>query len=581
MRMSSNYKKPLKRQLTIVFLGVLLFLLSRKTAIAQNSIETLSFQHIEKGMSQTSASFITEDSYGFLWVGTHNGLNKYDGKNFKIFKKTLDDKTGLTNGYIEEIYEDNNKQLYIATAQGLSTFDRELDIVKPYSFIGEGKKLKVKHFHSILKSSNSLWLGETNSLFKYHITTGETKEFKYRGANNAILNNNYFAKIAQIDDNRKLLVTDHTISVLDNQLQILSKKHETSRIIYVLQKDKTNFLIGLKNGELIELKVKKDHSLHIERKLICKGYSILSIAIADNGDYWLGTENDGLYIYSKTNKTILNKRKNNKNPEGIPRNSIWYLYNDSKGIMWLGAYRKGLSFYDKNYYKFKHIKNEPFNPSSLNSNNVNSFVEDKKNNIWIGTDGGGLNYWDRKSNTFTKYNLDLNNLGTNAILSLLQDQEGKIWVGSWGKGITILNPKNKKFSLWNKENSFLLSNNIYELMIDRKGRIWIATFHGGLQVYDPKTKKHKNIDIIGKFRYSTVETISSLLEDKNGNIWVGTQLSGLYKLKEEEENWTYSSYNILEDKQVLNNNFINTIVENRNGTIWVGTHNTTQRTKKP
>ncbi|WP_415843280.1 ATP-binding protein, partial [Zobellia roscoffensis] len=177
----------------------------------------------------------------------------------------------------------------------------------------------------------------------------------------------------------------------------------------------------------------------------------------------------------------------------------------------------------------------------------------------------------RVSNSFIKYSLDNKNLNTNVVLSLLQDKKNQIWLGSWGKGITVFNTENKNYEVLTKENSFLLSNNVFNLMMDSKDRIWIATFHGGLQVYNPETKTHKNIDLKNNITNTKVSTITTITEDKRGNVWVGTQISGLFKLVERNEEWQYTSYNTLENEHIISNDFINAIIEDNEGVLWVGT----------
>ncbi|QWX85507.1 GHKL domain-containing protein [Cellulophaga sp. HaHaR_3_176] len=563
----------LSKQFAALVLYTSLLLLCCKLTFAQQNQTSLSFQHLPGGLSQSSANVIYEDSFGYLWIGTRNGLNKYDGKNFRIYEQALDNKTGLTNGYIEDIYEDDDRQLYIGTVQGLNVYHRDMDILKPYPFIGEGKKIALEHFYSVVKSTDFLWLGTTSSLFRYHITTGNIKEFKYQEATSNVEKSNYFVKIVKLDSEKTVVIIDKDIWLLNNELQVLSKLHENQRIRSVIQQSSSTFLIGLHNGELIELKIKNDNSLNVERKNICNGYPILSLAIANNGDYWIGSENDGLFIYSKSTKQLSNLKYDNTNNNSISSNSIWSIYN-SKGIMWLAPYRKGLSFYDPIYHKFKHIKNHPFDSQSLNNNNINCYIEDINNNtdhLWIGTDGGGLSYWDRTTNTFEKYSLDHKNLNANVVISILQDKKNKLWLGSWGKGITIFNLKNKNYEVLTKENSFLLSDNVFNLKMDSKGRIWIATFYGGLQLYDPETKTHKNINLKNTINNTKVSTITNISEDTKGNIWVGTQISGLYKLVETNDEWQFKSYNSQENEHFISNDFINAIVEDSKGTLWVGT----------
>lgn len=556
---------------TLLFIVLLLLLISSSNTIySQELNENLSFQHIESGMSQSSATEIFEDSFGFLWIGTQNGLNNYDGKDFQIYEKSQDGITGLTNGQIEDLYEDDENELHIATAKGLNTYNRKLDKVKPYPFIGEGESIKSKHFMTLVKSSGFLWLGTRNGLYRYNTTSGETKKLYFQAKQENLLTKNNIVKVAKLNNNKILLVTNVGLYILNNELQILAETSEDHIIRHVLQLNENNFLIGLENGELLEVEVAKNNTLNIQRTNITNGYVILSIATDINNNYWLGSENGGLFIYSKLTGEITNLKTNNKKANSISSNSIWSLHKNKQGTMWMGPFKKGISFYDSDYYKFNHIKNDPFNSLSLSNNNTNCFIEDEKENLWIGTDGGGLNYWDRASNSFEQYNLDNNKFNSNVVLSLIKDSKGKLWVGSWDKGLTIFDTATKKYEVLTTENSFLLSNHVMDIVEDNKGQIWIVSLFGGLQVYNPKTKTHKNIDLRYKKNEAPITATSQILQDKKGNIWVGTQTSGVYKLNEANGSWSYSHYSNLENEKTISSNYINTIIQDSKETIWIG-----------
>lgn len=539
----------------------------------QEPKENLSFQHIRNGLSQTSVTEILEDSNGFLWFGTQNGVYKYNGTDFQLFGKMEDSLNGLTNGYIEHIYQDEDDFIYFGSTIGLNIYDRKLDIIKPYHFKNKAKEFQSKFFTTIEKHKNVLLLGTNNyGLYGYNTATGDIKQFDLRQLKKGKGNKNHVIKGTALDDEKILMITQNAIHIIDENFNIITKYFENQIIRSTLKIENNNYLIGLENGEVLNLKISKKNKLNIKRIPISIGYAILSMTQDKNGAIWLGSENNGLFIYSLSNDSLTRLTADNQNPTSINNNSIWALYKTKNGVIWLGAFKKGISFYDADYHKFKNIKNEPFNTKSLSHDIVNSFSEDEKGNLWIGTDGG-LNYWDRTLNSFEDYSLKNGTLNSDVILNILQEGENKLWLGSWNKGITIFNTKNKTYEVWNSENSFLLSNHIMDMLKDRKGRIWILTFWGGIQLYNPQNKTHKTIDIpYNNNGFLPSKNSRKLYEDSFGNIWVGTQNSGVIKLTEKQNgDWSTRQFTNHLYKGNLSNNYINSITEDNNGNLLIST----------
>ncbi|MER3374843.1 MAG: two-component regulator propeller domain-containing protein [Allomuricauda sp.] len=523
-------------------------------------------------MSQSSATVLFEDSYGFIWVGTPNGLNKYDGTDFEIFEESLNGKSGLTNGRINTIYEDGD-ELFIGTNHGVNVFDREMHHIHPFEFRNMGKGIESKSFHSIAKTNDTLWLGTySEGLYRYDMGSGEVKnlliENEIKVEN---YNKNYIVKIIPLDDDRLLVISRSNIFVISKTMEILAEIEVDTYITAVTESDKKTFLLGTKNGSLIELSVSTTSGLQTKRKEIAPGFTILSIAKYVDGSIWMGTENNGLFIYDGTNENIRHLKYSLTRPNSISSNSIWSLLTTRNGVLWMAPFKNGLSFYDPEYIKFKHIGTNPFNPQSLNNKLVNCFSEDTNGNIWIGTDGGGLNLWNRSADTFEHFSLDNSNFGSNVVMSLLQTEEEELWAGTWSNGITVFNTRNKTFKVWNTNNSFLKSNNVSDLLKDKKGRIWIISLFEGVQLYDPKTNEHKDVVLKSRFDGAEINSLHTIFEDRNGHIWIGTQTSGLFKLTERDGSWTSAHYYKNQDENSLSNDFVNTIVQDDDGVIWVGT----------
>ncbi|MEM8566488.1 MAG: two-component regulator propeller domain-containing protein, partial [Bacteroidota bacterium] len=535
--------------------------------------DSITFHHIEMEMSESSATQIFEDSYGFLWVGTPNGLNRFDGTSFQVYEKSSDGITGLTDGYIECIYEDDDLQLFIGSNRGLNIYDRSLNIIKRYPFKMEGKVLQSQYIGAIAKSKDFLWIGtERMGVYRYDTKSGETENLTFEQIHEDGPNNNYIVEIFPLLDNRIVIVTQVQIYVIDENLNILGTAPNTIDVSSALQQNKTDFWVGLHNGQLVEVNITVDNQIKMNFITVNPGYTILSLEADNNGNIWVGSENDGLSIYSKETQKLAHLRSDIKKPKSITSNSIWSLHKAKNGVMWVGPFKQGLSFYDPDYYKFTHIKKDPFNNQTLSNNIVNCFAEEANGNLWIGTDGGGLNYWDRNNNTFKSYALDEGNLNSNVVLCLFQDDRNRLWTGTWAKGLTFFDPETETYTHWKKENSFLGSNNVLDIIQDQKGRVWIATLFGGLHVYYPATNKHRHFRLESEIDGSEVITMARLLEDKSGNVWVGTQTAGLFRIFENGSNsWSTQHYHSLDTIRGLSNDFINTIIEDEQGTIWIGT----------
>ena len=523
-------------------------------------------------MSQSSATILYEDNYGFMWAGTQNGLNKYDGTDFEIFEQSLDGKTGLTDAYIQSLYEDDS-YMYIGTGQGLSIYDHTLKQVRPYNFNKSAKEIDSKIICSIAKTENTLWLGTyAHGLYAYQTETGKLRQFL---ANEELVikrnSNNHIIKVAALSGGRLLVVSSLTIYVIDENLNILNHTPINANAICVSQFDTTNFAIGTDDGSVIELNVSPSSKITVKSTTISPGFNILCLAKSENNTIWVGTENNGIFIYEKASEKIKHLRYSSARPESIPSNSIWSLLSARNGVMWMAPFRNGLSFYDSKYYKFKQFNTDPFDSASLNNRLVNCFEEDSTGNIWIGTDGGGLNFWDRSTNTFDHFWLENKNFGTNVILSLLQASENELWAGSWGNGITVFNMQDKTFYQKNTKNSFLKSDYISDLMLDKDGNIWIINFYGGVQVYSPITDSYTDITLESAYDGSKISSAYTILQDNAGNIWIGSLGVGLFRLQEVNGDYKVDHFHNIDGNGTLSNNFVNTIAQDEWGTIWVGT----------
>lgn len=560
----------MKQFLSAIFVSLILTL-----AVAQQPttlINDFSLQHIKDGMSQSSATQLLEDSHGFLWIGTPNGLNKYDGTDFQVFEKSLDGKTGLTDGYIEKLYEDDEGLLYIGTNQGLNIYDRNLNVVTPYPFKPEAQFLQSKYFGAIARKDNYLWLGtDSGGVFRYNMESGMTRQIIFDEITKGGPSNHYIVEVFPVEDDKLLMITQASIYLINNDLQIITQIPGLQDLSAAIVAENGDYLIGTHQGELLKLQLQDDYSFATEKITLSPGHRMMSLTEDWQGNIWLGSENNGLFIYSPKTGGVQHIRATETEPNSIAHNSIWSLYRAKNGVVWMGPFKNGLSFYDTEYLKFKTKKKNPYGSNSLSHNIVNCFKEDEMGNLWIGTDGGGLNYWDRANNHFEHFSRANGTLHSDVVLSLFEDDQQRLWVGSWANGLAIFDPKTQKFETWTKENSFLGSNNVIDIHQDKKGRIWIVTLFGGVHVYYPDTKQYRHVSVRSEKDGSEVPTVARLLEDDMGQIWIGTQTMGLFRLVEQDNKWIPVHYYNAHEERSISNDFINTLAQDSKGRIWVGT----------
>ncbi|WP_080318323.1 ligand-binding sensor domain-containing protein [Croceivirga radicis] len=539
--------------------------------LGQATKDSIVFHPIGGKAFQGSSTQIYQDSNGFMWIGTTNGIYKYDGGNFKLFDATIDGKVGLTDGYIKCFIEDDKQNLIIGTLFGLNIYDRKLDVVKPYTFKETAQFLQSKYINALFQKEEQLWIGTfRNGLYRLNTETGNITKITLPNPKKSVDVGIYGIHEHQNSNKYIVVASGAVYSVNKDKGDLVFETNEYIQKSF-LTPDGNTLVLGTRSGKLLLLDLHANRNLNAKEVAITPNHTILSLATDRYGNIWCGTENKGVVIYHPKTGTTSRYINDLTKPYALQGNSIWSLYYTKDNTMWLGIFKNGLSVYDSNYFKFEHVKANPFKQDLLNNNKINCFYEDQTGNVYIGTDGGGLNYWDRQTNTYTHYNLDNNNFYTNVVLSILPDGHGNLLIGSWANGLGIFNLETKKFRVLTKENSFLDSNHIFDMTKDKKGRIWIPTFYGGLHWYNPVTNASGTIPLKSNKGIGDANSISRVLTATDGTIWVGTQNTGLYKIIEAEDgNWIIKQFQKGGDNS-LTNDFINSIYQDRDSTIWVGT----------
>ncbi|PWK22349.1 signal transduction histidine kinase [Arcicella aurantiaca] len=580
------------------FLSIILLISSVTGGFAQafDAFQNIKFEHISEGLSQSTVTCILQDKKGFLWFGTRNGLNRYDGVKFTTFENILSDSTSISHNYITTLFEDTKGNLWVGTMEGgLNLFDKENETFKRFKSTPQGGHISHNNITCIYEDyRHKLWIGTENGLNYYVPEKQDFVYFKYINKNAKSLSNNNISAIFEDEQfNLWLGTKGGGLKRFDQKNQKLisylndghNPKSISNNVINTVFKDsKKQIWVGTQNGlnRLVQIPngIYFEHYQHEKLDPNSLGNNVIVCLSEDLlGRIWIGTQLNGLYIYDQTKQIFSNLYPDPLQPYSISSNSVWSVYRDKTGAMWLGVRNRGLNKWDFHQKQFKHYNVSIAGNQKLTNNDVTCFEEDQLGNLWIGTDGGGLRYFDKKTNQYTHYFYnpkDKNSLGSNAVISLHTDKQQRLWVGTWGGGLNLFNAQTRTFKHYLHTDSKgvnMKGKNVYAMYEDSFGNFWVGTYYDGLNLYDPTTDSFKQFlnepntpNSLGS------NLISVIFEDSRKNLWIGTNGGGLDKLNRKNGNFSFTHHKFEGNKSgQIGSNLINTITEDSKHNLWVGT----------
>jgi ligand-binding sensor domain-containing protein/AraC-like DNA-binding protein len=494
--------------------------------------QSLKFKHIslEKGLSQSSITCILKDSRGFMWFGSEDGLNKYDGTDFTVYRHMSTDKESLSSSYIHAIAEQEDGFLWIGTNNGLNYFNPDSEKFTRYVHNPNDPK-SVSH-------------NNVNTLYLTH-------------------------------DKRLIAGTSNGLNIFDPRGGFIKYSSQNSRspynVVSVIQ-DKQGYIWALSSEMIEKIKWENGYLSRISFYKLPAG-SIQNAMFPDSSHLWIGTSK-GLIKFNLHNQKFDAFRFYDLKVSDDSRNNVQTVISDQTGNLWLGTIGGGLIHFDKVTGKFETVLNDPYNPFSINSNMVRSIFLDEKEILWLGTYGGGINKYDPAQFKFQHYYHqpgERNSLSNNGVRAILLDRDGELWVGTHG-GLNRMNRKTGQVKVYKYEQNnpaTISSNTIRALCEDSAGTIWAGAWDNGLNSFDKQTGKFKRY-IYLPGRTDSLRQVRSLETDARGNIWIGS--NGLWKFNP----ITKECRNYLHEELKANNpggNIVNKLYFDQSGLLWVGMQN--------
>lgn len=540
------------------------------------------------GLSTNSVIAILKDRYGLIWFGTEDGLNKFDGTNFTVYRNKPGDTTSLQANEILSLHEDKKGNLWVGTSGGsLSLYDRKRDafinfpaneapnsiknnvirsicsdylgriwiahfggvnILDPVTKRITDFSLTSKHAGSfktisgmyvLEDSQRQIWIGTSEGLFRHNLKTKTLTRFVHSNQNHSSLISNYINTIAEDKKGNIWVGTNEGLSML---------------------KSGTNYFTNYRKSS------DNDRTLNSN--------FINSIAV-EGDSLWIGTD-EGLNILDTRTGEFATYKHNFRDIYSLNSKTVRSVYIDRQGIYWLGTVSGGVNKYDKNLNLFNFVQSNVFDEKGLNAPIVTSFAEDHKGNVYVGTDDGGLSLFDPNTRLFRHFNIRSGRNSTNhnlTILSLKMSRKNQLIIGTYSDGLFQLNPASGRYQqlLQGTGVKDLNANDIYCIEEDRNGNIWVGTNGAGINVLnsalevivrytpDPKNANDHKLPINGFIR--------DLKEDRDGNIWIATHGGGIAVFYPATGKFTvYNTQN-----SQLPDDKIRSILEDRRGLIWIGT----------
>ncbi len=553
----------------------------------------IDFEHltVRQGLSYDTVMCILQDSRGFMWFGTREGLNRFDGTHIKIFKPRRDNPYSLGHGAVVSLCEDRRGVLWVGTENGLNRYDWERDRFVCYRETGDdGDAAKLSYISAILEDrAGTLWVGTRGrGIKKFDRETGQFTVYMIDGES---LPGEQVNNLSTIYEDRRGTIWLGTVSGLV-KFNVESKRftryknrpgdpaHLKINSIETICEDKKGRLwLGTRGGLILfdrEKEQFRSYEIRPGDPGILKGSAVHSILEDRWGDLWVATDY-GLMRLRKNADHFVRYRHSPHSSDGLNIDSLMTLYQDMGGILWIGTLGGGVNIYDREKLKFGHYISDPDVPGTLSHNMVFSIIQEPSGITWVGTMGGGLNRYDPGTGTFTHYRHrpgDPTTLSDDSIISMVRDGGGFLWIGTWGGGLNKFDPVSGavvRYQTGSRTPPGLNDRFIPTLCLDSRGILWVGTRMAGVKRYDPGTGAVVHyLHNPGDPNSLGDNFVWSLYADRSGTLWVGTHSGGVNRF--DPGTGTFTCYR--HDPQnpgTVAADCIKCFYEDGAGRFWVGT----------
>lgn len=550
---------------------------------------------VEHGLSQSSISSIYQDNKGFLWFGTEDGLNKFDGYEFTVYRHDPEDLSSLSDNSVLSIFEDAEGILWVGTyGRGLNRFDRKQENFIRYQHnLSDSTSLANDSVNAITNDAlGNLWIGTWDGLDRYDRELDQFSHYVHDPDDPGSLSNNLVMDMILDEDGILWIGTfggglnrydPSSDSFIHYRYDFINVNRLSSDYILSINQDLNGDLwIGTADGGVNKFDKDKEEFYQFKNDIQSPNSisqnSINTIAVDKFGKIWIGTNGSGVDIFDPQSGQFRNISNDQGDPFSLSQNVVTDIFIDRSGNLWIGTFGGGINRFDPTTARFNHYRHIPSDPESLSDNSVMSIGEDNTGGLWVGMLSGGVDHYNRESGTVIHYRYDPEDetsVPSDRVWYVYPDTAGSVWIGTLDAGLIQLDPGSGDFVQFVHDPGdpeSLGSNAISVIFEDREGFLWIGTSGGGLDRYDQRTGKftHYQHDPDDPESLSSNQ-IWSIMQDRTGKLWIGTGGGGISILDQESGKFIHLTHDP-ENISSLGDTDIFSVYEDSHGTIWLGTY---------
>ncbi len=554
----------------------ILFLLLLEVCLVYANAQTGKFYSTDKDLSNSLINKVYQDNRGFVWIATEDGLNKFDGNKFIIYRQNANQPDQLLNNYVKTVFEDSQDRFWVGCINGIQLYDRNTDSFHTFPIYHKEKKLNPQVSANIIERKNKeIWMGT----YGQGIVTLQGDRFVTKDDLNE-KTQSYFIHFIYEDSRRNIWIATEDKGLFcytpDQQLHHFNAPTQltSENVSYFCEDQDGTLFISTLNGGLMKHEKATNRFVPIPYRGKFN-LSIKTMMVDKENTLFIGTEGKGLKQYDRANNSIIDCPIHS-GVFDITESKIHSILQDEAGNLWLGIFQKGLLLIPSMQNKFNYYGYKSYLKSSIGSSCVMAICVDSKGVAWIGTDNDGLYAIDDEGKQLAHFKEENGNRqAPGNIMCIFEDSAGKLWVGSYFSGLAQIDRRTGICTYADQlsgNGSKLSNEKIYQLMEDRKHQIWVSTYGSGiyklsltgqiLERYQSDKQKSEDWSIDRLCN----DWVNCIMEDREGLLWIGT-CNGLSCLDPIQN----SFINKFKSNNLLPNTFVHTLLQDPSGKIWIGT----------